>query len=428
MKNLVLKLKDNSFIHNNFVFFFGSLVLAALNYLFYPVVSRFVSVQEFGEIQLITSVILISGVFINLLNTLIINVATNQKDTKKNGQFIAGLQHKTILLGLIFAAVTALLSPQLKSIFQFESPVPFALLAVQILVACVAAIRTGYLRSQKEFAKVSWYMIIGSILKLALAVLIGFTAFGTTGIVLAILAGTIATLIASQMSVKDVPSLKLSVPKQIKLNSDQLKNETKAVAAVGTVTLIIFLLFSVDVIAVKQIFEPETAGLYGGISTIARIILISTLSIPAVMISHLSLNNKHKKNIKVFAQSMLLTLLVGGLSTVIIASFPDQIINLAIGSEYQAMSNMLPALSITMLVVAVANVLYSFFAGIRHMPATYLALAHIVLVISLMTFNHSSIEQIITNLLITSSSLVVSGAFLFIGYVNQYKLTRRNND
>ena len=79
-------LRSSDFLRNNAIFFAGSVLVGALNYLYYPLIGRLVSPATFGEIQTLVSLFLQFTIFLNVLGMITVNIMANYSNKEKAHQ------------------------------------------------------------------------------------------------------------------------------------------------------------------------------------------------------------------------------------------------------------------------------------------------------------------------------------------------------
>ncbi len=57
MRAKIKALADDRFVKNNVIFFFGSMGVAFLSYLYHPILGRIMKVEDFGEVQTLLSLV-----------------------------------------------------------------------------------------------------------------------------------------------------------------------------------------------------------------------------------------------------------------------------------------------------------------------------------------------------------------------------------
>ena len=132
--NVVLLLRGNQFLRHNAVFFAGSVAVGALNYLYYPVLGRLLEPGTFGEVQTLVSLFLQLGVFLTVLSMVIVNIVANYDEPKRD-KFVFEFEKLAMLGSILLLAGSLVFARQLQSLLNFESPWPFAVLALAVFPA-----------------------------------------------------------------------------------------------------------------------------------------------------------------------------------------------------------------------------------------------------------------------------------------------------
>ena len=154
MKSLVTRLFSDSFIRHNAIFFVGSMVVAVLNYLYHPILSRLMDVEHFGEVQLLLSLVAQIGVIMTVFGIIALNIYANTESDSHDREDMAGMLHAIALyLMLAIAIGTVVLSPWLAKIFKFSSSWPFVVLAVSFIFIVPIAFRLLFLQAIHDFTR-----------------------------------------------------------------------------------------------------------------------------------------------------------------------------------------------------------------------------------------------------------------------------------
>src|SRR5262249_32510346 len=80
LRRLARRALASPFLRHNAVYFAGSLLVAFLNYLYYPVLGRLLQPADFGEVQAVISLFLQAGVFLQVLGTVTVGVFKKYPD------------------------------------------------------------------------------------------------------------------------------------------------------------------------------------------------------------------------------------------------------------------------------------------------------------------------------------------------------------
>ncbi len=175
------RLAANDFVRHNTLAFIGSVAVAVINYLYYPVLGRIMSAADFGEVQAIHSLSMQITVFLGVFNFLTIGAISKYDNDKTRNRLIAELEKVATIITLVVVGLLLISSLQLVKFFQFHSIYPLLALLVSLLVAVPSAFRNAYLQGMRDFGGNSTSGAIGAAGKLIFGlifVLIGWRAGG----------------------------------------------------------------------------------------------------------------------------------------------------------------------------------------------------------------------------------------------------------
>jgi len=360
MRSKLISYLENDFLRHNLVFFIGSIIVAALNYAYHPIMSRMLSVEDFGEVQVLFSILGLVGVPLGIFNIVALNLYTN------NNSYSSPAVQQFSLLAAYVAGVTALIlivsAPYIASLLQLSTAFELVIIAGAIIISSITIFGKAYLQATHRFGITSIANAIGAGGKLIAAIILvslGFTVTGAVGglFIASFLSFCYVVFHARQYS---------ALPKLQQLAfTPELKQELRFgfIVLCGT-GLIMFLTLS-DVIFAKYLFTPEIAGLYAGISVVGRVILFLTASITGVLLTHVKLSAPASDNRTFLRQGLILTALISGGALVMFALFPAFIVSLLVGSDYIVFAHLLPLLSLYVFLITLINVCVTYGLALR---------------------------------------------------------------
>lgn len=378
---------------------------------------------DFGEVQALISLYMQGAIFLNILSFVTIHVTVNIEDEMRRNQTLLALERVAIIVGGSMLAIALLFVQKLKEFLNFHEVWPFLALIAALGLTIPLVFRMAFLRGRKLFAKSALTDGMGSLTKLILApilVVLGFKAFGA---IAALAISQIFSLGLAYVWARQAGFQGFGLKdKQASLTS--LKPQLAYTLSVFLVSLSIFTILSLDILAVKHYFPPEIAGFYAGIATIARIIYFLTAPITGVLLTAVSLNQSKLKNRYQLLGSLGLITGIGGTALLFISALPELSIKILVGSKYLAFANYLPRLSLVMLLLAIANAMLMYNISLRRYKFSWVPLAALILTIILVTNNHASVSEIINSLLIGSSALIIGTTILNILPANNHRRGR----
>ncbi|HSE29129.1 MAG TPA: oligosaccharide flippase family protein [Candidatus Saccharimonadales bacterium] len=400
--------KKNTFLRNNIIVFFGSILTSAFSYFYYPIMARMLSIEEFGEIQTLVSLLTQASLIFGAINIVSVVLIASSKRNKHGERFIFELQKLTLYIAIGVSLTVAICSMWVTNFFHFPSVWPLLITLAAFIAGVPVVFWNSYLQARQNFTAMNAFGLVGAAGKLILAVFLVFLGWGAIGAALAVLLGQFAALTFARMRY-DVPRL-TELFKERLPNWKVLKVELRYTAMVIVVSLSITLLYSGDILLVKHYQSPEEAGAYAGIASIARIIFFLTLPFATVLLP--AVHSEWKQREKTLKRSFTLVIGLGAFVAVVFWAFAPQIVSLMVGSRYIDYAYLLPELSLAILLMSIANILFYYMLSIRSIASLFISVIGVVTFFGLSTFNHSTSEQIVINMIgssiVTVTLLVVT--------------------
>jgi O-antigen/teichoic acid export membrane protein len=408
-KTHLTSLAKQDFIRHNAIFFIGSLAIAVFNYLYYPVISRMVSVSDFGEIQALISIFMQLGIVLTAFGYVVTNIINNTKNNDESVKVIVRLEQATLLISTALFVLLCLGSVLLQNSLQFSSAIPLILVGLLVMINVPSTSRTYFLQGMKHLKEVSISGVLFAAGKLLLTVLLIMLGNDVLAVMFGYIIAQTVTLLYLMKKSQTFPRLRalfvFEKPDDSKLSAP-LNKLVKRELFYGLMVIIllsgVMLLYTSDSIMTRLYFHPEIAGLYSGISAIARIIFFVTASIAGVLIATIKLGDSHQTNQRTLVKSMGLITAIGGAVAIFFSLFSDFSIKLLLGSSYLHFGYLLPLLSLVMMFCAYNNLLVSYQIALRQFSAIIPVVIGVMLLAVCILLDHSSLEAIIRGYLISN--------------------------
>ena len=417
-------IKKSSFLKQNAIFFIGTLLVSILNYLYYPVLGRLLSLSEYGEVQILVSLFLQLIIFMSVLGQVTVNVVANTTDANQRNKIIFELQKFAFILGFALLIIGSALSWQIQTILQFDSPLPFIVLLIAIIATIPLTFQTSYLRGEKKFGAIVLANIIGASTKIVLSAAFVIFGWGTAGAIGGLVAAQLIACLYALVQARKLglKNSDLSKPLWSLPDMKVIWPELKFGSFVFIVSLGVTVLSSIDTIIVKAFFDPEIAGGYAGVSTVAKIIFFLTASIAQVMLPSIKLQATKRENRQFLLKSFILLIALGGATLGVFCMFPLFIMNTLMGSSFAPYAHILPILSTALFGVSIINLIVSYYIGLRRHQIAFIVTGGVVFTLGLLVFNHTSLDLVAINLL--HGSIAMLSAFILWRICNEL-ITRR---
>jgi len=392
------------------------MVVAVLNYLFHPVLSRLLSPADFGDVQALISLITQSAIIFGAFSVVAVNITTNTENQHERDATLAELQKIAFwIIGMVFIILLLSIS-ELRSFFNFSTIYPLIGLAIILPISAMTTFRNAYLQGSGRFLHLSLGGIVSSAGRLIFAIafiLLGTGVFGATfGIVLA----NVFLLIYLFCQTKN--SLHLGTQTNLHiLEKGTIKKELKYGLLVFFATGLITVFYTSDVLIVKHYFNLIDAGLYSGISAIAKILYFVIGPSSAVLLSSVKIKQSFMENSLALKKSFLISLIVGCLGLFTFYILNDMIVKVMIGSNYASFAHFLPKAGFVMLLTAIANIFFFYFLALRRFFLIVISLIGMSMMGLILFIAHTSIDAVLNSLIL---SLIIILILLITLYAKDY--------
>lgn len=422
----------NRFIKSSGIVLIGSLTANVLNYVFNLVMGRMLSPAEYGEAAALITLVMIVVVPSTTLTTLLAKY-TAEYQAKNEQTLISRLFKFTtryaLLIGLGLLLVFWFLTPAVSSFLKAEK-LPLIIFGLLLPITLISGASRGALQGLQKFVPFSLMSVIETCLKLGLSIVFVALGFSVTGVIMALVLGSIVSYFYSLFNLK--PHLnKDKLAEQINSRFPSMSKDTRSyLLVIFLATLFLAMFSNIDVILAKHYLPDFDAGQYAALAVIGRMITYGSTAMVTVMFpmasaSHVNGDGKGTK---------LLTLtlgLIAAISIVILILFlalPELIVTILFGSKYLMVAPYLGLFGLVMLCVALSRALVNYFMAVHNnrfiYPFGILAVVQIVLIVLF----HQNILQIIYSLLASSVLLLVSLAIIYLTQAKKSKLVHYVQD
>lgn len=415
---MLSQLKNSQFLRHNAVFFFGSVLVGALNYAYYPVLGRLMEPADFGEIQVLVSLFLQFTIFLNVLGMITINITANYDSTAKAHRMIYELEKLAVYIAMAILVFSIVAGGFFAQILQFDSQAPFVALAMALLVSIPLTFRSAYARGQKKFGVASISQLIGAGVKIAFSAGLVVAGLGVTGAIFGIVSAQLAAFLYAAWWAAKLGLVRPKLAQYGKLpDLKAIWPEIKYSGLVFVGLLTITLMMSVDVLFVKYYFDAETAGQYAGVATVARIIFFLAVPIAQVLMPMVKIKQSARANGQLLVKSLVLTVLICGAALAICWLFPEVILKILMGGQYDELVGLLPALSLVVFIISLVNLVVMYYLALRHKMVVLVGIIGFGVVVGLVLYGHATVSTIVYNILLGSIlTLVAAGLYVLITF------------
>ncbi|MBU4337950.1 oligosaccharide flippase family protein [Patescibacteria group bacterium] len=411
MFNIAAKIKfirENKITKYSFIVFVGSFIAGIGGYLYNVLMGRMLGPAEYGIFASLVSLLYIisvpAGTLSRVVSRSIAELHAHEKFEEAR-YFIDKINWLFLKIGLALFVLFLLISPALAGFLRLESALPVIILGTVFFGSFIGAITGAALNGLQRFYHLSANAILGSVLKIIFGALFVWLGWGASGAVGALTASGIFAIIHAYFS--------FGLPEK----SREIKIDWKRMIAyarpVFWATLAITALYNIDVVMVKHYLDPETAGYYGILSLLGKIVLFITGAIPTVLFPIVAgRQSRNEEHFHLLKYSFLLVLAVSLAITAFYFLAPDFIVSLLFGASYLPIAPFLGYFGIVMTLFSLINVLATYNLSLNSMKFVPILLAGVALEIGLIYFFHQNILQV-TQCMMAAMFLTFAGLAVF---------------
>lgn len=335
-----------AFMAGSLIFYILSGLTSLVNYLFYPVIARFVTVSEYGEVQFLVAMFAQLSVGFVVLNILAIIVSAKLKNNDQQ-LAISALSSITTAIAILIATIGSIALISMRSMFGLHNIAPIILLGVALVVNVPFTIVIGQLQGNGKFIASGAISLAAVAVKLIASLILAVLGFGVAGII-----GGIAIGLVAAWSIGVVMNGGGLLPRRQPAKRTRLatlsfikKHAFVTIVAVTVLTL----LSSADSIVSRIVLSPHEAGQYASIATVTKIILAATTPIMWLALP-VSLQNNNKQILRYTTIASIL----GGLAALMFIAAPKFFTTTLIGVDPASFISLIPIASLSMALFAVA--------------------------------------------------------------------------
>lgn len=393
-----------------------SIVSAGINYLYYPIIARMLSVEDFGSSQALITVLTQAGALFAGLSLLSIFLMKKYRGDK--AKRIINLTQKIIIASLlVLTIVIACFHTQIAQLLNIQDGFNIIIVAISLAVSIPFVVTFGVMLAERRFLAAAYMQLLVVCSKIVLGlILIPF--LGGTGAIVAIgvsyLLGMGIFWFASKLLNRTPWThniLKSYIPPTFRELID-FKPFAFPVLCILMAATILVILPGLDILLARHYLDPTTAGIYSAASTISSIVLFASLPVINILIPLMDGTDISKSFPQLKKAFALLSVIVT-VSLLMFYLIPAFLLSL-LGDIYKQYSDVLIVFGINMVLICVLTIFVQILALYKPFLATFLSISTLILAVVFVMLNHDSGREIITS---TATSYAIMVTILTIAVV-----------
>ncbi len=311
-----------------------------------------------------------------------------------NAEAVARLSRRGLTVavgfGVLVAALLLAASVAIRNVLGVGSLGAVLLVALCAVPAACTPSVLGLAQGLERFFLFSWAQALGPLVRVAVLPFALAAGFGVAGAMGATLVGTTIGVAAGGLALRSwFPPLTGPAPIA----------RRDAVRAIAPVTLGIVALTSlttIDVVVAKLTFDDSAAGVYGGASLVARLILYVPAAIASVLLPKVSSRAASGRGSQdIVVKSLVTTAALCVVATGIYSLAPKLLLEVAFGAKYTSADSFLWLFGIAMTCWALVNVLFVYHIARKTRIVPFMLGAGALVEIALFGVAHGSPRQLL---------------------------------
>lgn len=396
----------DDFKKNSFVMIVLTTIASGINYLCQIVMGHVMSLESFGVMNSLFSVILVlsvPGTSVNMLTSRQIAERSGEPNTVES---VSMAMRRLCGYFGIALGVVILLTCGITSTLMDTSMLMILLTGAVVIVSLFPSIISGILTGKRAFLTAGLFSLIVPVFKMGgvgAATLFSEEAEKQVVVMGFMLLGNLVAIVLCRHVLwgRGALSHRNTAP-------DANRGIVDQTALLVMLANFEYLLFAnADILLVKLCRGSEPAGMYSAVMMFGRIIFYFTTALVAVLLPYVSLE-KSTGGLpsRVFRNSLLMTLAVSALCMIPVNVFPEFFIKLLYGEKYLAAAVYMPLSCGVSVLVSLVNLELNYFIGMGREKKAFVDLtAALAVLAALVWWHHGSVQTVLAEILCVLAAL-----------------------
>lgn len=378
-----------------------------LNFIFHFAMGRMLGPSGYGTLAVLMSLMYIYSIPVESIQNLISRYTTKLNLEKNYGR-IKFLMIKSLRRGFISSLIIFLILIPFSILISKFLNINFWLIIVTnafIFSAFSSPVTRGVLQGRKKFGFFGISLVIESLIKISLGVLLVFLGMKVLGAIIGALVGVFLGVIVTIYFNRDL----------FKQTEEKVKFKEIYSQSVPyfITTIVILLVFSLDIILAKRFFSEELAGKYAVLSMLGKMIYFATISIGKAMfpLTCEKCDNGEDSQ-KIFGKSILMISLICVGAVLAFATLPKFIILILYGSAYIDMAQYLVYSGIAFSFLALSNLILIYGLSVNKLKKSGFLFIFLLIEIVLLSLFHENVFEYILAFMFSNIVMFIGSLFL----------------
>jgi len=402
LKNILIK---DKFIKNSALLFFAMMFGNVFGYLFQLSMGRMLSVEAYGEMNALMSLMIIFGIpfgaFINFFAKQTATYSSKEEQNKIRQLHKSGI--KNILWWMVPVLILLSFASPVIGDFLNVSFSKVLMVMICIFLTSIITVNTGIIQGLQYFKSLA---VIGScahFFRFMFGVLFVWMGFGVLGAIGAVIgAGFVLLLYSHWRIISSLPS------QQCELNLN-FKSIYKYAGGLFFANAMFAIMTQADLLLVKHYFSAGDAGLYASAAILGKAVMYLPGAIVMAMFPMVAANHTTgKSSFGMLCKALVLTTCLSGGGALVLYLYPEFILNMLFGTKYLTAAPICALFGISMVPVSLLFLLMNYLLAQGKTGFLFLmGICTTVELAGIVFFNDNNLRNILY-------SIMVAGSLLFV--------------
>jgi O-antigen/teichoic acid export membrane protein len=387
------------------VVMFGGLMLGnAIAYVYHMLMARLMSPAEYGALVTLTALSYVLTVLMRTVQAWIIRVVAGQRQagaSNVRAVFMAALRALTPLGGLALLAHW-LVRDIVADFLHLRSGAPIVALGLITFSSFLVPIPRGALLGLKRMHAPGLVYVLEPIVRLGSGVALVLLGLGVNGALLSFTLGNLAAFALLTMALW--PLLRRRERAATDTPAPSLDRYALQVLVINSCLM---LMTSLDQVAVKHYFAPETAGNYAVAFLLGQVIAMSTISLGWVVFTRsATMAPDDPEHIRLLIKGLALIGALAASLTTGYLTLPTLAVRLMGGAQYSAAHAYIGLVGVEMTLFALVYIQVYYQIGVHKLHTLWPLCLAALLEIALITQFHDTVQHILACVIAVMSGLL----------------------
>ena len=400
----------NSILIGSALFFFANIFSSFFSYLFQLLSGRILNVADYGELVSLFSLGALITTPIAILNPAVVNKVAflNAKGDLKN---LTKTFYSVSFLMMAFSIITffglIIFSDVLYRNLKFSSIGVLFPFSIFVAIGIIAGIPNHFLNGLLRFKGSAFLSFFSNLSKLVFG--IGLTLFikNVYGSFLGLSVGLILTFVAGLFLLNK--NLRFFDKENIAFKASIIRSLLKYSIPASFIIIPTSFLINMDIVIAKKIFDPNTAGIFAGISIIGKAIFYGISGISIILFPLISEKvAKGQDASKIFIKALLVIGAICIFGIAVYTAFPNLLVAILFGKTYFSAIPYLGIYSVFISIYSLINAYSTYFMASSKFNYGYILFIGLLIYFAGSLFFVSTIFGLIYNGIVSYSLILLA--------------------